>query len=166
MDLYDTGIQVEDAINSGNNGGKTSEVNVLMFEGSLLHQEWIYPKNLKLCQSKELWSHWILVGVFQISLLQLTLPTNIVSTIKAKVTIHINVLLFVMTLRTLLNQRRLQSHILERILSQNAMLCLLPTWGWFIKKFSLCYFISEESFNLVLFQFSESFNSCTLSIHQ
>ena len=39
VDLYDTGIQVEDAINSGNNGGKTSEVNVLMFEGSLLHQE-------------------------------------------------------------------------------------------------------------------------------
>ena len=37
-----------------------------------------------------------------------------------------------------------------------------PTWGWLIKKFSLCYFNSKVS---SLFQFNVSFNSMSLPIH-
>ena len=94
--------------------------------------------------------------MLQISLLQLTLPTSIVGTIRAKVTVPVNSFVSSMISKTLSNQRRLQISMLEWILSQDSMLCL-PLLGVDWSR-SLVFIISIQKCLCY-------FNSMSLSIH-
>ena len=81
---------------------------------------------------------------------------SIVGNIKAKVTMPINAFVSSMILKTLSNQRRLQSYMLEWILSQNSMFCL-PLLGVDWSR-SLVFVISIQ-------KCLRYFNSMSLSIH-
>jgi len=160
---------------------------LLMFKENSLHWDWLYLKHLKLCQPKDLLSHWILEGILQTPLFQTIMQVSIASTIRAMVILLISALVSVMTLKTSFNLARSLSHpsisqTSRLILSPTTMVCLLILGvDWlrslvfviaFHKSLSFqCMFQFSVSllFQLsisLLFQFSESFTSCTLLIHQ
>ena len=154
-----------------------------MFKGSSLHWEWLYPKPLKLCQPKDLSSHWIWEGILQTPLLQTTMQVSIASTIRTMVILLISALVFVITLKTSFNLARPLIHpstsqTSRLIIFPTIMLCLLllgVDWSRslvfvfaYTRVFHFSLFFNSEvsllfQFNMsLLFQFSESFNYCTL----